>query len=263
MDYNDLLQRGETVRREVRRKTTAGERDFFLHVVPLRLGTTNVAGYAIYTDLTEQKERERELQRQNERLDEFASVVSHDLRNPLSIADGYLTLVRDANDDPNCEKIQSALDRMNNLIDDVLALAREGRVVGDRRTVDLGDAARSAWENVKTGGATLELDGDRSLAADPRRLGELLENLFRNAVEHGGDDVVVRVGALGDGFFVEDDGPGIDAEKRETVFEAGYTTGGDGSGLGLAIVRRIAEAHGWSVRIPDADGGARFEFRAD
>ncbi|MFC6726644.1 PAS domain S-box protein, partial [Halobium palmae] len=101
VDYNRSLQAGENVRAEVRRLTVEGPRDFLLYVVPLALGEANVAGYAIYSDLTELKERERELRRQNERLEEFAGVVSHDLRNPLNVADGYLELAREEREDPN------------------------------------------------------------------------------------------------------------------------------------------------------------------
>ena len=69
----------------------------------------------------------------------------------------------------------------------------------------------------------------------------------------------VRVGPLDDGFYVEDDGPGIPPEERDSVFDRGYTTDG-GTGLGLAVVRRVFEAHEWSVEVGEADcGGARFE----
>jgi signal transduction histidine kinase len=87
-------------------------------------------------------------------------------------------------------------------------------------------------------------------------------NLFRNAVEHGGTDVSVRVGPLEDGFYVEDDGPGIPEEERGSVLDAGYSTSEEDSGLGLAIVRQIAEAHGWELVVTEAEGGgARFEVR--
>jgi signal transduction histidine kinase len=94
-------------------------------------------------------------------------------------------------------------------------------------------------------------------------LSQLLENLFRNAVEHGGDDVTVNVGSLPGGFYVADDGPGIPAADRESVFEPGFTTNDDGTGFGLEIVEAVASAHGWDVRVTDAaegEGGARFEF---
>ena len=92
------------------------------------------------------------------------------------------------------------------------------------------------------------------------RLEQLLENLFRNAVDHAGEDVTVTVGDLDDEFYVADDGPGISDDERDRVFEDGYSTVEEGAGLGLAIVAGIAEAHGWSVTVTESeDGGARFE----
>jgi signal transduction histidine kinase len=69
------------------------------------------------------------------------------------------------------------------------------------------------------------------------------------------------VGRLDNGFFVEDDGPGIPEEMREKVFEAGYSSEEEGTGLGLSIVGTIAEAHGWTVSVTEGrEGGARFEL---
>ncbi|PSQ16582.1 hypothetical protein BRD00_10515 [Halobacteriales archaeon QS_8_69_26] len=96
--------------------------------------------------------------------------------------------------------------------------------------------------------------------ADPGRLEHVFENLFRNAVEHGGDDVTVTVGALDGGFYVADDGPGIPEDRREEVFDVGTSTAADGTGFGPTIVRHIVETHGWRVRVAESeDGGARFE----
>jgi signal transduction histidine kinase len=99
------------------------------------------------------------------------------------------------------------------------------------------------------------------ISADEDRLTELFENLFRNAVEHGGSEVTVTVGPMNGGFYVADDGPGIAEERREAVFDHGVSSSDDGSGYGLSIVRTIAHAHGWDVIVSEADaGGARFEF---
>jgi signal transduction histidine kinase len=90
-----------------------------------------------------------------------------------------------------------------------------------------------------------------------------LENLFRNAIEHGGSDVTIRIGPLkGDtGFYVSDDGVGISPDHREDVFESGYSTARNGTGLGLAIVEEVATAHEWDVRLVESThGGTRFEF---
>ncbi|MYL17137.1 PAS domain S-box protein [Halorubrum terrestre] len=273
-DLNEQLQRGENVRREVTRITADGPRHFILHVIPIHLDAANAAGYAIYTDVTDRREREETLRRQNERLDEFASIVSHDLRNPLSVAEGYVDLARETGDTDHLDRAADAIDRMDELVEDLLSLAREGRSVGETDPVSLAAVAREAWSSVDTGGATLTVEADGTLEANRTRLRELLENVFRNSAEHGRDypedPLSVRVGAgtLRDddgeevpGFYVEDDGTGL-PDDADRVFDSGFTTEESGTGLGLAISERIAEAHGWTAHaLASADGGARFEFR--
>ena len=239
--------------------------------VPWRDEDGTVVGLVGFTvDISEQKAQRKRLERQNERLEEFAGIVSHDLRSPLNVAQGYLELLAESVDDAdaraNLERVEQAHRRMARLIEDVLSLARQGTIVDSPDSTHVGDAATHAWQTAVTGSrATLRVEtGDLTVEADVGRLYDLFGNLFANAVEHVGDDVTVRVGALEDGFFVEDDGPGIPAEDRDTVFETGYSTDPDGTGFGLAIVRRIAEAHGWTASVTEAvSGGARFEFRAE
>jgi signal transduction histidine kinase len=97
--------------------------------------------------------------------------------------------------------------------------------------------------------------------ADADRLVQVFENLLQNSADHGGADVTVRVGPLEDGFYVEDDGPGVPEADRERVFEHGYTTREDGMGYGLSIVRSVVGAHGWDIRVTGSGtGGARFEI---
>lgn len=74
-----------------------------------------------------------------------------------------------------------------------------------------------------------------------------MENLFSNAIDHGGEDVTVTVGTVNDGFYVEDDGPGITEDRRGDVFTAGYSTGDEGTGFGLSIVKQVVEAHDWDI----------------
>ncbi|PSP78772.1 histidine kinase [Halobacteriales archaeon QS_1_68_20] len=221
----------------------------------------------LVTDVAEalrRVERERELARQNERLERFASMVSHDLRNPLQVAKGYVELL-------DCEgpvdAVADALDRMDVLIGESLALARQGQTIDDPEPVDLRQSVETAWETVETVEADLVVHDDFTFLADGRRLSSLLKNLVRNAVEHG-DAATVRVGSLddGEGFYVEDDGVGVPPDERGQVFEFGYSTAEEGTGVGLAIVAEIADAHGWDVAVAGTDasdgdeGGARFEF---
>jgi len=207
--------------------------------------------------------RERTLAEQNERLNAFASVVSHDLRNPLNVVTGSLELAQAEVGSEHLDRAARAAGRMDDLIDRMLTLAREGEDIGETRTVRLGLVAERAWDAVDAPDAALRVADDLGrVDADPDRLQEAFENLFRNAVEHAGPDVSVRVGGSEAGFYVADDGPGIPAETRESVFDRGYTAD-DGTGLGLAIVRRVVDAHGWEIRVAEADGGgARFEVVA-
>ncbi|RQG94793.1 PAS domain S-box protein [Natrarchaeobius oligotrophus] len=218
------------------------------------------------TGVLDRIDREETLREQNSRLKEFASVVSHDLRNPLTIANGHLELALNTGDVGHLEEIERANRRMERIIDDLLWLAREGRRIGTKRSVDLSGVVADAWRNVETSDATLEATCNGIVSADPDRLQQLFENLFRNAIEHGGPSVTVRFDFLPDerGFFVEDDGPGIPPEEREKIVESGYSTSEDGTGYGLSIVRTIVEAHGWELNVTSgSDGGARFECYLD
>jgi PAS domain S-box-containing protein len=213
---------------------------------------------------TELRRQRNELRRRNERLDKFASVVSHDLRNPLSVASGRLELAREECDSDHLREVAHAHERIEALVDDLLTLAREGEGSSEPMRVDLANLSEDCWRNVATAGAELRVDAEGAVAADRKRLQQLLENLFRNSVEHGGGGVTVTVGDLDDGFYVADDGPGIPAEERDRVFEAGYSTAPDGTGFGLSIVERVAEDHGWEVGVADGrDGGARVEVRTE
>jgi PAS domain S-box-containing protein len=212
-------------------------------------------------DITAYKRREKELQRQNSRLERFASIVSHDLRSPLSVAMGRVELVNAELEDENLEAAMDALDRMGEIVDDTLTLARQGDTVGELRTVSLSEVVPECWRTTDTGEASVELETDAEFRADPDRLPNLLENLFTNAVTHGGGGVTVRVGAMEGGFYVEDDGAGIPEDERGAVFDPGHTTAEAGTGFGLTIVKEIAEAHGWTVSVGEsAEGGARFEI---
>ncbi|QZY04148.1 GAF domain-containing sensor histidine kinase [Halobaculum roseum] len=210
-----------------------------------------------------QKQATERIQRQRDQLEEFAKVVSHDLRNPLSVVQGYLDLAEETGDPEHYDRCRNALDRMETLIEDLLVLAREGESIAETETVDVGEVARDCWSFVATEDATLSVEIDRRITADGSRLQQLFENLFRNAIEHGRDDVAIRVGELADGsgFFVADDGPGIAPADRDQILDHGYSTAEDGTGFGLTIVTQIADAHGWEVTVTESDeGGARFEI---
>ena len=253
---------------EFSQETHDGVREFLFRGFPIDAAEGGQF-YAIYTDITDRKNRKRELERKTERLEEFASIVSHDLRNPLSVASAWLELLAEGATEAQAEpveKLRDALDRMDTLIDDLLVVSREGWTVDDPQRLDADGLVEDAWAAVATENATLQCELTGTVEGDRQLLSELFENLFRNAVEHGGSDVTVRVGPTeGDrGVSVADDGPGIGPDVRDSMFEMGASDNGGDTGLGLAIVQRVVAAHGWSVRATESgEGGARFEILFD
>jgi len=243
-----------------------GER-YQARVTPVRTDGDEITHVmAVAQNITEYVEDKRELQRQNAQLDEFASVVSHDLRNPLSVAEGNLEFLREECDSERINDIDSALTRIDDLIEDLLQLARTGKQLKSPGPVNLAELSQDCWQNVETPNATIYLNIDGTARADRSRLAQVFENLMRNAIEHTDQDegknegVTITVGELHNGFFIEDDGNGIPVDERDDVFETGYTTSKQGTGFGLPIVRRIIEAHGWEISLTGgSEGGARFE----
>jgi signal transduction histidine kinase len=213
-------------------------------------------------------DRRAALRRQAEQLEQFSAVVSHDLRNPLNVLSGYLSLSEDELTSSRYDAMSGAVDRMETLIDDLLMLARRGETIGDTEPVPVTAVAEDAWDSVRAPNATLTIaDEIGRVEADPSRLRQALENLFRNAIDHGGPDVSIEIGPIAadgggvGGMYVADDGPGIPAELVDTIFDSGVSSA-DSSGIGLAIVDRIVEAHEWDIDVRN-DGGAVFELTFD
>ncbi|WP_135536891.1 sensor histidine kinase [Halostella pelagica] len=214
-----------------------------------------------------------ELEKTNQRLDQFASMVSHDLRTPLNNAVVQTNRLAQDQSDERVEALQEALDRMESMIDDMLRLARAGAEIETAEECSLGELAEEVWGTVETSGVELDCHvEDTTIEADPVRLFQVLENLFRNALDHNDSPLTVQVGTLDErgelasadesvGFFIEDDGCGIPEDQRDVILEHGYTTNRDGSGYGLSIVRHIVDAHDWEIQVTDGtDGGTRFEI---
>lgn len=219
---------------------------------------------ATITSALGRAKREAALEYKNAQLEEFVGVVSHDLRNPLGVARGYVDLARETGEESHLERIQQSHERMEEIIDELLVLAREGSGVGATQPIDLETVARRAWENVATPEATLEIDGDGTVRADESRLVQLFENAFGNAVEHAGPDVTVRVEDCEKGFAIADDGPGIAPAKRESVFEPGYTDADGGTGFGMSIIESVVEGHGWRCSLEESEtGGLRLVVLTD
>lgn len=194
---------------------------------------------------------------------EAAAGMSHDAANFLTVIQGALTLAREEPESEHFDRIERAADRLEELIEDTRTLLESGAHASETAPVDLEDAVMDAWEVERTAESEIVMAQLDPVVADRSRLCQLLENLFRNAVEHAGPDVTVWVGMLSDeqGFYVEDDGPGIEPDERSSVLEFAYSGTDGNTGLGLNIVQRIAAAHGWDISITQgAMDGTRLEF---
>jgi len=210
---------------------------------------------------------------EDEVLEEVAQVLSHDLSNLLTTARSSLELARrQHDDDEHIERTAAVLDNSEQLVEDVVTLARTGRQFDDVSPTDFASVAESAWLSVDEPGVSLRVEESLReeqirIEADSGGLRLLLENLFQNAVEHGPAEESVVVGSIDRdgtrGFYVADDGDGFEKADPDQAFESGYSTDDDRSGLGLAIVRRIVDAHDWTITVVESRmGGARFEMRA-
>jgi len=214
-------------------------------------------------DVTEQKQRERELKRQNDRFDEFATVLSHDLETPLTTARTRAEVALETGDEHHLEATLAALDRVDELRADLAEVLRSRQLVEQRSDVSTATMIEEAWDTLEVGpDASLDVADPPRVRGDPDALKRCFENLLSNALEHCGESVTVRVGRTDDDLYIEDDGPGIAPDRREDLFTAGASTKPEGSGMGLTSVRQIVHAHGWEIQVTDPQelGGARFEL---
>ncbi len=213
-------------------------------------------------DITERKTREQELRNETDRLQNVASFISHDMRNQLSILSGHITLMSENTKNEHGNATTDAIGRLEEMIDKIATIAEGGKPSTHQTSVDLEAVADACWRNTIGSDGTLSVESELTVTADESQLQSLLENLFLNAVNHG-DANTVRIGPLDElrGFYVSDDGSGIEESEFGEIFTAGYTTSEAGTGLGLSIVKNVAETHGWSIDVRESEtGGLRFEF---
>ena len=225
------------------------ERDELKHVV------------TVLSDTTARKRQNQSLNATINQLEGFGDILSHDLGNILQIAQGRLELAREVDDSEHIETVDESIERATGMLDELTTAMQAGSVVEEVSTVEVSEVFDRAWQSQATADATKEIEEEIQVRADEMALQRMFENLVRNAFEHGENTATVRLGSLVDGFYVEDDGPGIPTDERPKVFEPGYTTKADGTGTGLVSIHQIALAHGWKPTIGEgAEGGARFKF---
>ncbi|WP_339103946.1 PAS domain-containing protein [Haloterrigena salinisoli] len=230
------------------------------------------------------RERTAELERQTERLESVANVLSSDLKGQLStVADALQSEPGgDAGTHEEWEfplaedSVEATLDRAEGLVDDVREFARNASTVGTRSRICLESAIDEALERSRLDYDSVVVEEPATLRADTDRFVHLLKTAFNDAAARADSEVTIQVGLVGfengersRGFFLLDDAAEIPPAAHERVLDpttdpdvAETEDGVATDGLGLALVRAIAEAHDWELSIDNGEnGGTRLEVR--
>jgi PAS domain S-box-containing protein len=287
----DKLLHGEPVKQleTVRRRKDGTLVPVSLQISPIKdLNGCVVGSSKVVRDITQQKRIEEqlrkvvvELERSNLELEQFASVASHDLQEPLRMVSSYTQLLeleyKDKLDDEAREYIAYAVDgarRMQRLINDLLEFSRVGTRGRRLEPVDanavLGTVRANLSVAIEDGGALVTNEELPTVMADSTQLGQLLQNLIANAIKfHGGQSPRVHIAASARGaewvFTVKDNGIGIEPQYFERIFaifqRLHVTAEYPGTGIGLAVCKRIAERHGGRIWVEsDPGNGTTFSF---
>jgi PAS domain S-box-containing protein len=235
------------------------------------------------TELRDARERleqiNAELTQKNQEMEQFVYTVSHDLKSPIVTCVGFMGLMKedikaqqyDSLDD-SMQRLERAISRMHQSINDLLELSRVGRVRSRPEQIDMdemiGQIAEEMAPRLAERGIQLDVAGDLPpIIADRTRVVEVFENLITNAIKYGGDVAQPRI-EIGSQeaddevrFYVRDNGPGIAPEYHKRIFGLFQRLDNkkEGTGVGLTIVQRIMEVHGGRVWIESQVGqGATF-----
>jgi PAS domain S-box-containing protein len=242
---------------------------------------TQLGLVGISRDITERKEKERQIEEKNAELERFIYTVSHDLKSPLVTISsflGYLETDIKSGNDPRIQQdigyIRTAADKMGQLLTELLELSRVGRVIAKPVRVEFREVVLEALQLVaghiaERGVQVTVAESPAVLCADRSRLVEIWQNLVENSVKYMGDQAepLIEIGVEEHGesvqFFVRDNGMGIDprhADKIFGLFEK-LDKQSEGTGLGLALVKRIVEMFGGTVWVESEGTGRGSCFR--
>ncbi|MDZ7730009.1 MAG: HAMP domain-containing sensor histidine kinase [Natrialbaceae archaeon] len=200
-------------------EATEGKRLFTVSKTPLH-GDEVTGSVFLLHDVTTLEHQRRTLAQQNERLDAFASTISHDLRNPLSVLSGYAEMARESGDPEHFDVIDETIETMDTFLEDLLVLARQGETIDDPEPVSLAAVAEKASADIASSDVDLTIVGDRT-ASRPTETGsrQVLSNLSEMPSTTGSEGQI-RLEPTDAGFAIEDERAGHVHMKSGTRFSS-------------------------------------------
>lgn len=216
------------------------------------------AGLGVGINQAKAYTKTRELEEQKQKLEDFNSLLSHDLKNPLINAIGYIQVARDTREKEDLQTAEESIKKAIRILEEVSAIPVTPEDLDKKDKVRLERAFKQAHDEMES-----EVDynvEDTAIHASRPNLVRLLSKLIENSIQHNEKQVKIEAGPMEDGFYYEDNGKGMQDEDKSKILERGYTSEG-GQGIGLYVVKRIVDAHEWHMEMTESsEGGARFEF---
>jgi len=291
-DFNDVIDiRKIAIQQTLENCVPVIEREIFYKqksgkTIPMALSATPIkneedkceGAVIVLRDLSEIKQLEEKVRRSEKlaAIGELAAGVAHEIRNPLSSIRGFAQFLRHAlkdkpQDQQYAETMVSEVDRINNVVTDLLTFARP--MEADLKPADVTGLIEHAVRLVEADAKSHALEINVNIAGipevelDANQMTQALLNLLLNSLQAVNPGGYIEVGAelearnSGLQLWVEDDGPGIAKNQIEKIFEPFFTTRETGTGLGLSIVHKIVENHNGVIRVQSPPGGKKHGSR--
>jgi PAS domain S-box-containing protein len=204
-----------------------------------------------------------ERRRTKQNLKNFGSILRHDIRNHISIAEGYLGFIETEQTD-KLKQVKTAISDIERTVDSTLTLTGQHKYT-EKRELSLKRVAQDAWKTIQNpNNATLDVH-DRTLKGDNDLIQQLLENIFKNSIQHNQkENLQITTSPTKNGFKIRDNGSGTDMKNPHHLFRYGNTkSDNNGDGLGLAIARRVAETHDWEIQITETQNAFEITLTTD
>ena len=202
-------------------------------------------------DLTERVKSQAILLKQKQELSEFTHAMGHDLRGSLHAIIGYANLLEEEYNQSRAQEITNLARGMATLLEQSIALADAGQVIGEIHPVDLDKLVAEVAATVVPKGIRFKQQKLPVVSCDREKMKQVIQNLLANAIQHGTPNVIEVKAEKGErsiSLLFRNDGAIIAEKEREKIFDCGFTTK-KGGGMGLTIVKKIVEAHKWKITL--------------